>query len=155
MLMWLGMIPQQSLHLSRSLLSRLVQVSVKISSVIVVAISVLINAFRSDRVFAPVTYQSCDLLGTEVLSQVTLNRHLNLRGKLSCVCNSQKALIDHLVSLFVTITARAEVAMTPDWSYSRGTLNNEVSPFRLGNKLPRLALSQKLTGTVFDFQVNN
>jgi hypothetical protein len=71
----------------------------------------LINAFWTDRVFPLATHQSCDLVGTEVLSQVTLNRHLNLRGKLPAFATLPKVLIGHLVGLFVTITPPSKAAM--------------------------------------------
>ena len=67
-------------------------------------------SYWTDRVFAPAAHQAYDLLGTEVLSQVTLNRHLNLRGKLPSFAAFKKVLIGHLLGLFVTKTSPADCA---------------------------------------------
>jgi hypothetical protein len=68
------------------------------------------DSFWIDCVFAPATHQSCDLLGAEVLSQVILNCHLNLRDKLPSFAAFKKALIGHLISLFVRKTSSSEVS---------------------------------------------
>ena len=65
----------------------------------------LIITFRTDRVFAPAAHQAYDLLGTEVLSQATLNCHLSLRGKLPSFAALKEVLVGHLVGLFVTMTS--------------------------------------------------
>jgi hypothetical protein len=67
--------------MTSSLLSGLAQVKVKSPSVIIVAINILINAFRTDRVFAPATNQTC---------------YLNLRGKLPSFATLKEVLVGHL-----------------------------------------------------------
>ena len=69
----------------------------------------LIITFRIDRVFAPAAHQTYDLLGTEVLSQATLNCHLSLRGKLPSFAAFNEVLVGHLIGLFVPITFPTEV----------------------------------------------
>ena len=105
---------------------------VKSPTVITVAINMLIITFRTDRVFAPAAHQAYDLLGTEVLSQATLNCHLSLRGETSFICGSQRGagwpsrrpVCDNDLALL-------DCDKPPDRSYFHCELNKRLSHFEV------------------------